>query len=103
MRNISKYFFLSYSQRLQNILISPSILKGPKTVIIIELTVPMEENLSNANSRKKCNYQDLVAEYDNTGWCAHYFPCEIGRRCIYNTLLTKCIAALGVPSGKRRM
>ena len=33
-----------------------------KTVIMIELTVPMEENLSNACARKKCKYQDLVAE-----------------------------------------
>ena len=46
-----------------------------KRVIIIELTVPMEQNLSNAHARKKCIYQDLiVAECENRGWCTHYFP-----------------------------
>ncbi len=34
-----------------------------KNVIIIEqLTVQSEENLANANARKKCKYEDLVAE-----------------------------------------
>ncbi|XP_072028430.1 uncharacterized protein [Amphiura filiformis] len=40
-----------------------------KTVIIIELTVQMDENLSNANARKKSKYQDLVADCENRGWC----------------------------------
>ncbi len=39
-----------------------------KNVIIIELTVPSEENLANANARKKCKYEDLVAECENRGW-----------------------------------
>ncbi|XP_072019715.1 uncharacterized protein [Amphiura filiformis] len=65
-----------------------------KTGIIIELTDPMEENLSNANARKKSKYQDLVADCENKGWCTHYFPIKIGSRGIYNTSLTKCIAAL---------
>ena len=56
-----------------------------RTVIIIELTIPMEENLSNAYTRKRCNYQDLVAEYENRGWCTHYFPVEIGSRSFYIT------------------
>ena len=73
-----------------------------RTVIIIELTVPMEENLANAYARKKCKYQDLVAECENRGWCTHYFPIEIGSRGFYNTSLSKCLAALGVPSGKRK-
>ena len=43
-----------------------------RIVIIIELTVPMEENLSNTYARKKCKYQDHVAECENRRWCAHY-------------------------------
>ena len=62
--------------------------KRTKTVIIIELTVPMEENLSNANARKKCKYEDLVAECENRGWCTHYFPIEVRSGGIYNTSLT---------------
>ena len=36
--------------------------------IIIELTVPMQEKLSSAYTRKKCKYlEDLVAECENRG------------------------------------
>jgi hypothetical protein len=74
-----------------------------KSVIIIELTVPMEENLSNAYARKKCKYQELVAECENRGWSTNYFPVEVGSRGFYNTSLSKCISALGVPTGKRKI
>ena len=51
-----------------------------KTVIICELTAPMEENLPNATARRKCKYQDLEAECENRKCCTHYFPIEIGSR-----------------------
>ena len=73
-----------------------------KTVFIIEVIVPMKENLSNAYARKKCKYQDLVAECENRGWCTHYFPIVKGSRGFYNTSLSKCLAALGIPCGKRK-
>ncbi|XP_072021338.1 uncharacterized protein [Amphiura filiformis] len=73
-----------------------------KHVIIIELTVPSEENLANAYVRKKCKYEDLVAECKNRGWTVFYFPVEVGSRSFYNTSLTKCLAALGVTKGKRK-
>ena len=73
-----------------------------KNVIIIELTVPAEENLANAFARKKCKYQDLVAECENNGWSVNYFPVEVGSRGIYSTTISKCLASLGIPSGKRK-
>ena len=73
-----------------------------KTVIIIELTVPMEENLSNAYARKKCKYQDLVADCENRGWSPYYFPIEVGSRGFCNTSVSKCLASLGIPKGKRK-
>ena len=73
-----------------------------KNVIIIELTVPTEENLANAYARKKCKYQELIAECENRGWSVYYFPVEVGSRGFYNTSLSKCLASLGVPSGKRK-
>jgi hypothetical protein len=76
--------------------------RSTKNVIIIELTVPSEENLANAYDRKKTKYQDLVAECENRGWTVFYFPIEVGSRGIYNTTLTKCLASLGVPNGKRK-
>ena len=76
--------------------------ESTKTVIIIELTVPIEQNLANANIRKKCKYSELVAECENRSWTTHYFPVEVGCRGFYNTSLPKCLAALGIPKGKRK-
>lgn len=73
-----------------------------KTVILIELTVPIEQNLTNANLRKKCKYSELVAECENRSWTTYYFPVEVGSRGFYNTSLPKCLAALGIPKGKRK-
>ena len=73
-----------------------------KNVILIELTVPSEENLANAYARKKCKYQDLVADCENRGWTVFYFPIEVGSRGIYNTTFSKCLASLGIPNGKRK-
>ena len=73
-----------------------------KNVIIIELTIPSQENLANDNARKKCRYEDLVAECENRGWTVYYFPIEVGSRGIYNTTPSKCLASLGIPSGKRK-
>ena len=73
-----------------------------QTVIIVELTVPIEENLANAYARKKCKYDQLVADCENRGWKTFYFPVEVGSRGFYNTSLTKCLAALGIPRGRRK-
>ena len=73
-----------------------------KNVIITELTVPTEENLANAYARKKCKYQELIAECEKRGWSVYYSPVEVGSRGFYNTSLSKCLASLGVPSGKRK-
>ncbi len=56
-----------------------------KNIIIIALTVPLEENF--ANAKKKCKYEDLAAECENRGWTVYYFPTEVGSRGIYNTTL----------------
>ena len=58
-----------------------------KNVIITKLTVPTEENLTNAYARKKCKYQELIAECENREWSVYYFPVEVGSRGFYNTSL----------------
>ena len=42
--------------------------KKAKTVILIELTVPWEENMEAAHERKMLKYQDLTAECREKGW-----------------------------------
>ena len=71
-----------------------------KNVIIIELTVPSEENLANAYTRKTVDYQDLVAECENRGWTVYNFPVEIRSREIY-TLFSKLPASLEIRSWRK--
>jgi hypothetical protein len=73
-----------------------------KAVVIIELNVP-RRTYQMPMRWKKCKYQELVAECENRGWSTNYFPVEVGSRGFYNTSLIKCISALGVPSGKRKI
>ena len=49
-------------------------LSSDKQGIIIELTVPAEENLAQANHRKKIKYEDLIQEGQAAGWELKYFP-----------------------------
>ena len=55
---------------------SPSEKQG----IIIELTVPAEENFAQANLRKKVKYEDLIQEGQDAGWELKYFPVEVGSK-----------------------
>ena len=57
----------------------------------------------NTYARKKSNkHQDLVAECENRGWTVYYCPVEVGSRGIYNTSVSKLLASLEIPSGKRK-
>ncbi|XP_072051487.1 uncharacterized protein [Amphiura filiformis] len=67
---------------------SPSDKQG----IIIELTVPAEENLAQANLRKKMNYEDLIQEGQEAGWELKYFPVEVGSRGFTNNTLRNCFS-----------
>ena len=49
-----------------------------KTVLLIELTVPWEENREEAHGRKKNRYETLRAECVEKGWVCHVIPIEVG-------------------------
>lgn len=51
-----------------------------KTIILMELTVPWEENLSYAHERKLSRYDDLVAQCQARGWNCELFAVEVGCR-----------------------
>lgn len=67
-----------------------------KRCLVIELTVPAEENLAQANSRKKCKYTDLIQECKDAGWETKYFPVEVGSRGFSNQTLRSCFKYLGL-------
>ena len=64
--------------------------------MVIELTVPAEENMAQANQRKKCKYEDLISEGREAGWEMKYFPIEVGSRGFTNETLRTCMKFLGL-------
>ncbi len=95
MKNIIQLYSLQTSWRLRNDQIS-SYSDTIRTVVLIELTVPIEQSLADANLRKKCKYSEFVTECENRSWTTYYFPVEIGSRGFYNTSLPKCLSNYSV-------
>ena len=51
-----------------------------KSVLLIELTVPWEENREEAHERKKNRYETLRADCVEKGWICHVIPIEVDCR-----------------------
>ena len=51
-----------------------------KSVLLIELTVPWEENREEAHERNKNHYETLRADCVEKGWICHVIPIEVGCR-----------------------
>ena len=49
-----------------------------KSVLLIELTVPWEENREKAHEQKKNRYETLHADCVEKGWICHVIPIEVG-------------------------
>ena len=63
--------------------------------ILIELTVPLEDRIAAASTRKTDRYSALLATCENNGWHATHFPVEVGSRgWVAHSLLT-CLQKLG--------
>ena len=73
-----------------------------KIAVVIELTVPAEENMAQANHRKKCKYEDLISEGRDAGWDLRYFPVEVGSRGFTNATLRTCFKFLGLSNKEIR-
>ncbi|KAI8518207.1 hypothetical protein Bbelb_042240 [Branchiostoma belcheri] len=51
-----------------------------KSVVIVELTTPWEENIHCAHERKKLKYEELAQQFRQNGWRTHLYPVEVGVR-----------------------
>lgn len=65
-------------------------------MIVVELTVPWEENETKAALRKENRYHDLIKEL-SVNWDTHYYTIEIGCRGYCSQSLIKCLRELGIP------
>ena len=56
------------------------ILETSKQVILLELTVPWEDCIEEANKRKRAKYTELLEKCRSNGWRARCEPIEVGYR-----------------------
>jgi len=67
-----------------------------KTVIMIELTCPSEENFQKQHLAKLARYTDLEADCIIAGWKVHLFAVEVGARGYAAQSLSSCLKSLGL-------
>ncbi len=70
--------------------------ESTKQVVLVELTVPWEDRVEEANERKRANYSELVTECRSNGWKARGEPVEVGCRGFAGQSLTRTLKLLGV-------
>ena len=73
-----------------------------KKVVLVELTVPWEENIEEAYERKKAKYESLRAECEDRGWSSVVLPVEVGCRGFVGRSTTKFLSLLGVSGRKKK-
>ena len=67
-----------------------------KQLIMMELTVPWEERIEEANKSKRTKYQELVEKCKDRGWKTYYEPIEVGCRGCAGHSLCKVLNQLGI-------
>ena len=67
-----------------------------KTVILIELTSPCEENFEDRHFDKNSRYEALCIAIRQNGWRVYFFAIEVGARgyCAFN--VRSCLRRLGL-------
>ena len=73
-----------------------------KQVLLLELTVPWEDCIEEANERKRAKYTELVEKCRNNGWRARCEPIEVGCRGFVGQSLCRAYNMLGITGISRR-
>ena len=68
-----------------------------KSVLLIELTVPWEENREEEHERKKNRYETLRANFVEKGWICHVIPIEVGCRGFIGHSVISFLSKIGIP------
>lgn len=69
-----------------------------KCCVLVELTVPLEENTAGAQIRKLTKYSDLVDACNMRGYETKCFTIEVGSRGWVAPSVPSCLKHLGIPS-----
>ncbi len=76
--------------------------EATKQLILMELTVPLEERMEEAQERKREKYQELVEDCQKNGWRTSCMPVEVGSRGFASHSLSKAYGTLGITGANRR-
>ena len=75
--------------------------EATKQLLLLELTVPWEERMEEAQERKREKYQELVEDCRRNGWRTRCMPVEVGSRGFASHSLSKAYGALGIKGANR--
>ena len=73
-----------------------------KTVVMIELTVPLEDLIDGANERKRLKYDELRELCISNGWTTRCIPVEVGARGFPAQSVHHLLSVLDVKGKQRR-
>ena len=73
-RSFPRLLLQLQAQRPDAVLFSSSL----QMVILLELTVPLEDRVATSDAIKNCRYASLLATCETNGWHTAYFPFEVG-------------------------
>ena len=73
-----------------------------KQIIMVELTVPYESRMEEANTYKRAKYSDLTRELEKSGYSARVMPVEIGARGFVGASAYDLLSKLSICGNKRR-
>ena len=73
-----------------------------RKVILIELTVPLEDRVATAHTIKTTGYASRLSARESNGFGVFHFPVEVGSRGFVARSLLDCLRQLGFPPVLRR-
>ncbi len=76
--------------------------EATKQLILLELTVPWEERMEEAQGRKWEKYQELVENCRRNGWRTRCMPVEVGSRGFASHSLSKAYSMLDITGANLR-
>ena len=76
--------------------------RSSKTIVLLELTVPLEDNVHLAHDRKITKYSALVTACEENGFKTHMFALEVGCLGYCPHSFLHCFEALGLPKSAAR-
>lgn len=93
-----------YPELVRNCNVRPDIVvtsESSKRMVIIELTVPYETNMSGSHEYKNAKYQELVAQLHKKGFRTQLFAVEVGARGFAGASAYTLLQRLGLSKQKR--